>query len=109
MSWRATLSRSMWRGLNSTKRVLEEFEKKFGEYLKDLKWVNFGGGHHITREGYDIKLLIDTLNSFKKRYPHLEVYLELGEAVGWQTGVLVNSTSFSILLLTFSKSNSNRR
>ncbi len=73
------------------RKVLEEFEKKFGEYLKDLKWVNFGGGHHITREGYDIKLLIDTLNSFKKRYPHLKVYLELGEAVGWQTGVLVTT------------------
>jgi carboxynorspermidine decarboxylase len=72
-------------------RVLEVFENSFSEYFKDIKWVNFGGGHHITKEGYDTKRLIDTLNRFKKSYPHLEIYLELGEAVGWETGVLVTS------------------
>lgn len=76
---------------NSTalEKVLEAFETKFGKYLKDMKWVNFGGGHHITKQGYDIERLIRILNSFKDRYPHLEVYLEPGEAVGWETGTLV--------------------
>jgi carboxynorspermidine decarboxylase len=72
-------------------RVLEAFELKFGEYLKDIKWVNFGGGHHITKEGYNLKKLIDIIDKFKKRYPHLQIYLELGEAVGWQTGTLVTT------------------
>ncbi len=72
-------------------KVLEIFEDKFGEYFKNLKWVNFGGGHHITKKGYNIEKLIDILNRFKDEYPHLDVYLELGEAVGWETGVLVAS------------------
>ena len=71
--------------------VLKAFEEQFGEYLKRLKWVNFGGGHHITKEGYDIEHLISLINDFKKRYPNLEIYLEPGEAIGWQTGVLVAS------------------
>ncbi|MGM0520078.1 MAG: carboxynorspermidine decarboxylase [Campylobacterota bacterium] len=71
--------------------VLESFETKFSKYLKDMKWVNFGGGHHITRQDYDVGRLIEVLKSFKKRYPHLKVYLEPGEAVGWQTGYLVAS------------------
>lgn len=69
--------------------VLEAFEEKFAEYFRGLSWVNFGGGHHITRADYDVEGLIDLLRSFKKRYPHLEVYLEPGEAIGWQTGPLV--------------------
>ena len=72
-------------------KVLEAFEKRFGKYLKDMKWVNFGGGHHITRKGYDTPKLIHILNEFKNRYPHLQIYLELGEAVGWKTGTLVTS------------------
>jgi len=71
--------------------VLKAFEQKFGKYLNNLKWVNFGGGHHITRDGYDVLKLIDILKRFKKRYPHLKLYLELGEAVGWQSGTLVTS------------------
>jgi carboxynorspermidine decarboxylase len=68
--------------------VLEAFEKKFGAYAAQMKWINFGGGHHITREGYDIDKLIALIRDFKSRYD-VEVYLEPGEAVGWQTGVLV--------------------
>ncbi|MGA1932466.1 carboxynorspermidine decarboxylase [Arcobacter sp. YIC-464] len=68
--------------------ALANFEKNFGEFLPSMKWVNFGGGHHITRVDYDVDRLIEVLKSFKKRYPHLEVYLEPGEAVGWQTGYL---------------------
>jgi carboxynorspermidine decarboxylase len=71
--------------------VLAVFEEKFGEFFSNLKWVNFGGGHHITRKGYDIKKLISILNNFKNKYPHLEIYLEPGEAVGWKTGTLVTS------------------
>ncbi len=69
--------------------ALSNFEEKFGEFLPQMKWVNFGGGHHITREDYDVDGLIKLLKDFKNRYPHLKVYLEPGEAVGWQTGYLV--------------------
>ena len=68
--------------------ALSNFEKNFSEYFDELKWVNFGGGHHITRDDYDVELLIKLLKEFKARYPHLEVYMEPGEAVGWQTGYL---------------------
>lgn len=71
--------------------VLEAFEKKFGIYLSGLKWVNFGGGHHITHDDYDIDKLITIINNFKHKHPHLEVYLEPGEAIGWETGVLVST------------------
>lgn len=70
-------------------RVLKSFEKKFSKYLKNLKWVNFGGGHHITREDYDIQLLIDTINDFRRRYNNIQVYLEPGEAVVLNAGVFV--------------------
>jgi carboxynorspermidine decarboxylase len=69
--------------------VVEVFENKFGAYLPQLKWVNFGGGHHITRADYDRDKLVALLNDFHTRHPHLEIYLEPGEAVGWETGVLV--------------------
>lgn len=69
--------------------ALFNFEKNFKEYLPQMKWMNFGGGHHITRADYDVEGLIKLLKGFKSRYPHLEVYLEPGEAIGWQTGVLV--------------------
>ena len=69
--------------------VLAAFEEKFGAYLPHLKWVNFGGGHHITRADYDRDRLITLLNDFRTRHPHLEVYLEPGEAVGWETGPLI--------------------
>jgi carboxynorspermidine decarboxylase len=69
--------------------ALKSFEEKFGEFLPQMKWVNFGGGHHITRADYDVEGLISLLKDFKSRYPHLEVYMEPGEAVGWQTGYLM--------------------
>jgi carboxynorspermidine decarboxylase len=71
-------------------RTLRVFEDQFGEFLKDMRWVNFGGGHHITRKDYDIELLCRTIEDFKNRHP-LEVYLEPGEAVALNTGVLVAS------------------
>lgn len=77
-------------GADALKRVLDSVEDKFGPYLHKVKWVNFGGGHHITKEGYDIDLLCSLINSFKKRYK-VQVYLEPGEAVALNAGFLVAS------------------
>lgn len=71
--------------------VLKGFEEKFSEFIPKMKWINFGGGHHITREDYDIDRLVHVIKDFKKRYNNIEVYLEPGEAVGWQCGSLVAS------------------
>ena len=70
--------------------VLENFEEKFGQYIPNMKWINFGGGHHITRKGYDVEKLIMLIQNFKKKYD-VEVYLEPGEAVGWETGTLITT------------------
>ncbi len=69
-------------------RTLVHIEEKFGDLLPQLKWINFGGGHLMTRKDYDVQLLIDTLNGFHERYPNLRVILEPGSAFGWQTGPL---------------------
>ncbi|WP_169777437.1 carboxynorspermidine decarboxylase [Campylobacter mucosalis] len=74
----------------SLELVLAEFERKFGEFIPKMKWINFGGGHHITREGYDVELLIALIKNFKQKY-NVDVLLEPGEAVGWQTGFLISS------------------
>lgn len=68
--------------------VLVNFEKKFEKYIPKMKWINFGGGHHITRKGYDVEKLISLIKTFKEKYD-VEVYLEPGEAVGWETGTLI--------------------
>ena len=72
-------------------RTLKVFEAKFGEFLPQMKWVNFGGGHHITKKGYDVDLLVKTLKDFRRRHPNLEVYLEPGEAVALNAGELMAS------------------
>ena len=72
-------------------RTLAVFEAKFGEFLPEMKWVNFGGGHHITKPGYDVGLLVKTLKAFRQRHPNLEVYLEPGEAIALGAGELVSS------------------
>jgi carboxyaminopropylagmatine decarboxylase len=71
--------------------VLEAFESKFGSYIDTMKYINFGGGHHITRKDYDVDRLIEVIRLFKARHNNVDVYLEPGEAVGWQTGVLVST------------------
>jgi carboxynorspermidine decarboxylase len=77
-------------GADALEMVLKGFEEKFGSYLSQMKWINFGGGHHITKAGYDIEKLISLIKAFKARYG-VEVYLEPGEAVGWQTGILLST------------------
>lgn len=71
-------------------RVLEHFEKFYGEYLPMVKWVNFGGGHHIARVDYDLDLLVETINAFKKKH-NVQVHLEPGEGIALNTGVLVST------------------
>lgn len=71
-------------------RTLSHITDKFSRWFGQLKWVNFGGGHLMTRKGYDIPLLIKTLTDFRKSYPWLHVILEPGSAFGWQTGPLVS-------------------
>jgi carboxynorspermidine decarboxylase len=73
---------------DSLERVLAAFEQKFGAHIARMKWVNFGGGHHITRPGYDLERLIRLVRDFKARH-EVDVYLEPGEAIAIRTGVLV--------------------
>lgn len=68
--------------------TLEEVEKKFSKYIKKMKWINFGGGHHITRSDYDVEALIKLIQDFKRKYD-IEVYLEPGEAIAYYAGYLV--------------------
>ena len=74
----------------ATERTLQAIEKRFGKWLHQLKWLNLGGGHLMTSEGYDVEHLINTLSAFKERYPHLDIILEPGSAVAWQTGPLIS-------------------
>lgn len=70
--------------------TLNAVEEKFGEWLPQMEWINFGGGHHITREGYDIPLLEKCIKRMQDKYG-LEVYLEPGEAVALNAGYLVTT------------------
>ena len=72
-------------------KVLAAFEQQFGRWLPQVKWVNFGGGHLMTREGYDVDHLIGLLKDFKARYPWLKVIMEPGSAFTWRTGDLITS------------------
>lgn len=72
-------------------KVLSSVEEQFGEFLPSLKWINMGGGHLMTKEGYDVEHLIGLLKSFKQRYPNLHVILEPGSAFTWRTGDLITS------------------
>lgn len=79
-------------GSDTLARVIEHLEQGYGDILDRVKYLNCGGGHHITRPGYDTDLLVDTLNGVLQRHPNLEhIYLEPGEAIGLNTGVLVTS------------------
>lgn len=70
-------------------KVLGAFESQFGHMLQSVKWVNMGGGHLMTRSGYDTDHLVSLLRGFKERYPWLDVVLEPGSAFMWRTGDLI--------------------
>ncbi len=70
-------------------RSLRHVEEKFSPWFPKLKWINFGGGHLMTRKDYNVELLVSTLLDFRRRYPHLHVILEPGSAFAWQTGPLL--------------------
>ena len=74
---------------DTLKRTIKVVDEKFGKYLKNMKWINFGGGHHITRDDYDIETLIECIMFFKDKYG-IQVYLEPGEAVALNAGYLVS-------------------
>lgn len=74
---------------DTLERTLEVVERNFGEFLPHMKWVNFGGGHLMTREGYDLERLIRVVRAFREKWG-VDVILEPGSAFGWQTGWLVS-------------------
>ena len=77
-------------GADALQRTLAVVEEELAPWLEKAKWVNFGGGHHITKPGYDVGLLVDLIRNFRHEYD-VDVYLEPGEAIGLNTGVLVAS------------------
>ena len=76
-------------GADVFQRTLAHIEEKFAGWFPQLKWINFGGGHLMTRKDYDVELLVALLKDFHKRYPWLKVIIEPGSAFAWQTGPLV--------------------
>ncbi len=77
-------------GADVFERTLEHIENKFAHWFPQLKWINFGGGHLMTRKDYDVNLLIRLLKGVHECYPWLKIILEPGSAFGWQTGPLVS-------------------
>ena len=78
-------------GADVFERSLQHIEAKFSKWFGQLEWINFGGGHLVTRKDYDIELLVRLMQGFHERYPHLKVIFEPGSAFAWQTGPLVAS------------------
>ena len=75
-------------GAEVLERILVHFEEKYGKYLHQMKWINFGGGHHITKPGYNVELLVSLINRIQETYD-VKVILEPGEAIALNTGYLV--------------------
>lgn len=78
-------------GSDVFERSLQHIEEKFSKWFPQLEWINFGGGHLVTRKDYDIERLVRLMQDFHQRYPHLKVIFEPGSAFAWQTGPLVSS------------------
>ncbi len=78
-------------GSDVFERSLQHIEEKFSKWFSQLEWINFGGGHLVTRKDYDIERLVRLMQGFHERYPHLKVIFEPGSAFAWQTGPLVSS------------------
>lgn len=77
-------------GADAFARTLQHIEEKFAVWFPQIQWINFGGGHLMTRKDYDVELLISTLQGLHQRYPQLKVILEPGSAFAWETGPLVS-------------------
>ncbi len=75
---------------HATERTLDAIDKRFGQWLPSLKWLNVGGGHLMTASDYDVEHLIRSLKGFKAKYPNLHIIMEPGSAVAWQTGFLLS-------------------
>ena len=73
----------------NTETLIAQIESSIGHWLPKLKWLNLGGGHLMTREGYDVARLKSALTGLRERHPHLAIYMEPGSAHAWRTGVLV--------------------
>lgn len=86
---------------DTLERTIQIIDDEFGKYISKMKWINFGGGHHITKPGYDIEKLIKCIMFFKNKYG-VEVYIEPGEAIALNAGYLVAS-----VLDTYGKRNEN--
>ncbi len=80
-------------GADEFERTLAHIEEKFAAWFPQLEWINFGGGHLMTRAGYDVARLVRLLRGFRARYPWLHVILEPGSAFAWQTGPLVSQVA----------------
>lgn len=78
-------------GADTLKRTIKVVDEKFGNYIQNMKWINFGGGHHITKKDYDIDTLIECIMYFKNKYNNIDIYLEPGEAVALDCGYLISS------------------
>ena len=76
-------------GADVFQRTLAHIEQKFSRWFPQLEWINFGGGHLVTRADYDVELLVSLMQDFHERWPHLHVIFEPGSAFAWQTGPLV--------------------
>ncbi|MBQ9656683.1 MAG: carboxynorspermidine decarboxylase [Prevotella sp.] len=78
-------------GSDVFERTLSHIESRFSRWFPQLQWINFGGGHLVTRADYDVERLVRLMQDFHRRWPHLKVIFEPGSAFAWQTGPLVSS------------------
>jgi carboxynorspermidine decarboxylase len=77
-------------GAREMRGTLEAVERLYGKFFSSITWLNLGGGHLVTKKGYDLTLFKETVLAFNKKYPHIELIFEPGAAYVWETGVLVS-------------------
>ena len=82
-------------------KTLSQIEALFGDYLPQIEWLNLGGGHLMTRDGYDLDHAIAVINQFHQRHPHLRLIMEPGSAIAWQTGFLLSTVEDLIVTPDF--------
>ncbi|MEK7298537.1 MAG: carboxynorspermidine decarboxylase, partial [Candidatus Margulisiibacteriota bacterium] len=79
------------KGAEALARTVDVLLEKFGRYFGKISWLNLGGGHTLTQDSYNVELLVKTINKIRRRFPHLTIYLEPGEAVVYDAGYLVTT------------------